>query len=773
MDLRGKPGVEEARDLDIVKAYNLFKKISTYPTLLSEMRETFLDVLEEEKITTRDRLREEARQRLQRDGIKATEGQINEYRESLIDLFFATYIERHDDYINLVRKRERAQNLVRVLGTRSSSSFDIYSALRDFCEIPKGGVFISRDEAEGIRVALINHFISSQLRFIGIAKNHLTIRDVDSILKRCLWDKRRFGKLGGKAAGMILAKLILLPTLSTHDPELDEGLTVPETWYLDSEIFSSYLERNGLYFTRTFKYKDRRDIERDFSSVEDQFQGASFSEETLQMFRGLLDQIGEHPIIVRSSSHLEDSFGLAFSGKYESIFLANQGVLDERLEAFVNGVKKVLASVYKTDPILYRRAHGLLDYNEQMAVIVQKVVGRRFGDFFFPFAAGVLFSYNSYRWSTRIVSEKGLARIVLGLGTRAVDRVGSDYPRMIALSHPKLRPEATTEQILKYSQKQVDVINLKENRFETIDFQTLVESIDLPDLLNAVSLVKDGTVTPPLHKMHDFKSEHLCITFERLIQNSPFLPLVRKILDRLEEAYGCPVDVEFAWDDEKLYLLQCRTLSTRKDMDNITVPENVPSEDLLFRVHSGISDTVVKNIEYVIYVDPKAYNAIERYEEKVKIVRVINNLNHILHDKMFALLGPGRWGSSDVNLGVQVKYGDINNAKILVEIAFAQNGMAPEVSYGTHFFQDLVESDIATLPIFPDTSEDSFYEQSLLKADNRLRDLLPEHGDLENIVHVAHIPTEREGKLLDVILDGRNQLGIGYFVGQSRSQVRG
>jgi hypothetical protein len=568
---------------------------------------------------------------------------------------------------------------------------------------------------------------------------------------------------------MILAKLVLLPTLVPHDPELDEMLTIPETWYLDSEIFSSYLERNGLHFTRTFKYKDREEIESEYASVEERFQSAHFSDETLDMFRGLLEKIGEDPIIVRSSSHLEDSVGLAFSGKYESVFLANQGSLGDRLEAFLVGVKRVLASLYMTDPILYRRAHGLLDFNEQMAVIVQKVVGRRFGDYFFPFAAGVLFSYNSHRWSPRIEADRGLARIVFGMGTRAVDRVGSDYPRMIPLSHPELRPEATTEQILKYSQKQVDVLNLRENRFETIDFLTLVESIDHPDLIDAVSIVKDGAVTPPLHRMHDFTSEILCLTFERLIRNPPFLPLVRKVLDRLEKAYGKPVDVEFAWDEGKLYLLQCRALSIRRDLENISIPEKVKTEDTLFRVHSGISDSVVKNIEYVIYVDPKAYNSLERYEDKVKIVRVVNNLNHILHDRRFALLGPGRWGSNDVNLGVPVKYGDINNARVLVEIAFAQNGMTPEVSYGTHFFQDLVESDIAILPIFPDTLADYFDEQILLRADNRLGELIPEHRAHESVVHVACIPDELGGKVLEIILDGRNQNGIGYFADSGRS----
>ncbi len=760
MDLKG--------DLDILKAYNLFRRISSYPTLLKGFRETFLDILEEKGITSRERILQEARQGLEGDDLEPTEGRIKEYREALIDLYFATYIERHDDYINLVRKRERAQNLVRVLHTRSSSSLDIYRALREFCEIPKGGVFISRDEAEGIRVSLINHFISSHLAFIGIAKNHLTIRDVDSILERTLWDKNRFGKLGGKAAGMILAKLVLLPTLAPHDPELDRLLTIPETWFLDSEIFTSYLERNGLYFTQTFKYKEREEIESEYSSVEERFQSAHFSDETLEMFRELLRQIGEHPIIVRSSSHLEDSVGLAFSGKYESVFLANQGSLDERLQAFLVGLKRVLASVYMTDPILYRRAHGLLDFNEQMAVIVQKVVGRRFGDYFFPFAAGVLFSYNSYRWSPRIESEKGLARIVFGLGTRAVDRVGSDYPRMIPLCHPELRPEATTEQILKYSQKQVDVINLKENRFETVDFMTLVESVDHPELIDAVSIIKDGAAMAPLHRMHDFKDEVLCLSFERLIRSPPFLPLVRKILDRLEKAYGKPVDVEFAWDEGKLYLLQCRTLSTRRDLDNITVPEKVQTQDTLFRVHSGISDSVVKNIEYVIYVDPKAYNSIERYEDKVKIVRVVNNLNHILHQKRFALLGPGRWGSNDVNLGVPVKYGDINNARVLIEIAIAHNGMTPEVSYGTHFFQDLVESDIAILPIFPDTSDDYFDEQTLLRADNRLGELIPEYRALESVVRVVCIPDEKEGKVLEVILDGRSQDGIGYFTDPGR-----
>ena len=117
--------------------------------------------------------------------------------------------------------------------------------------------------------------------------------------------------------------------------------------------------------------------------------------------------------------------------------------------------------------------HGLLDFDERMAMVVQKVVGRRFGDYFFPFVSGVLFSRNVYAWNPKIKKEEGLGRLVFGLGTRAVDRVGSDYPRMVPFSHPLLRPEVTASQIKKYSQKQVDVLNLKTGRMETVDFRTL------------------------------------------------------------------------------------------------------------------------------------------------------------------------------------------------------------------------------------------------------------------------------------------------------------
>ncbi|MDO9349765.1 MAG: PEP/pyruvate-binding domain-containing protein, partial [Deltaproteobacteria bacterium] len=239
---------------------------------------------------------------------------------------------------------------------------------------------------------------------------------------------------------------------------------------------------------------------------------------------------------------------------YLSVFLTNQGDIETRLRNFIIGLKQVFASTYGPDPILYRVDHGLLDYDERMAMVVQKVVGQRFGDYFFPFASGVMFSRNVYAWNPKIRKEEGLVRLVLGLGTRAVDRVGSDYPRMIPLSHPQLRPEVTAQQIMKYSQKQVDVLNLKKGIMETVDFRTLNSAIDHPELFYVVSIQKDEHLAPPMFKTQNLKGEELCLTFDNLLTKTAFVPLAKKILSRIETAYGRPVDIEFAWDHNKFYL---------------------------------------------------------------------------------------------------------------------------------------------------------------------------------------------------------------------------
>ena len=751
--------------MDNLHIYRLFRRMNQYPSLLGLMRSIFMDVLSQRGLVTRDQLYAQALEEMKKDNLPATETNRQEYIEALIDIQVAKNLSPGDieNYINLARKRDNAQTLSMLVNRDQASSEEIVRALREFCDIPKGEVYITREEAEGIRVALISRFISNQLPFISLSKNYITIRDTDGILQNTLLSRRRPGKLGGKAAGMILAHKILLPTLEQKDPDLEGLVRIPDTWYLNSGVFSEFLDRNNLYLFHTYKYKDRENIEKGFLRIEEQFKFATFSPEVLEDFRRILGEIGEHPIIIRSSSMLEDNFGLAFSGKYLSVFLTNQGDLETRLSNFIVGLKKVFASTFGPDPILYRRDHGLLDYDERMAMVVQKVVGRRFGDYFFPFAAGVMFSRNVYAWNPKIQKEAGLVRLVFGLGTRAVDRVGSDYPRMVPLSHPQLRPEVTADQIRKYSQKLVDVLNLKTGVQETIDFRTLSASIDHPDLFFAVSIQDHDHLAAPLFKTQDLDRGERCLTFDNLLAKTPFASLARKILSRVEAAYGRPVDIEFAWDQDTFYLLQCRSLSLRKEHQRVVVPDDMPRDRVLFTTQSGLSNCLVSDLEYIVYVNPRTYDNLPTYEAKMKIASVVNLFNKQFEGRRYALMGPGRWGSNDINLGVRVTYSNINKTKLLVEIAFAKAEGTPEVSYGTHFFQDLVEADITVASLFPDDPAAFFNEEFLVGSENLLAAIAPEFKECEEVVRVINVPAVRDGDFLHVYMDASSRKGLAFF----------
>jgi hypothetical protein len=748
----------------IFKIHLLVRKKAQFPELAALINGVFTETLEQRGIITREKIREAAAEHLRTEGIEAAGESLAQYVEALTDAYIANFLtpSEIDNYVNLARKREKAQALSKVANRDQATYTEINKALRELCDIPQGEVYLSREEAIGIRVALLSRFFSSQLPFVTLAKNHIVYRDIDKILQRTLWSRRRPGRLGGKAAGMDLARAILLPTLSEKDPELVEYVRTPETWYLNSGVFSEFLDRNNLYLFHTFKYKDREAIEQESRQVEERFKEATFAPEVVEDFRKILMEIGEHPIIIRSSSMLEDSFGLAFAGKYLSVFLTNQGELEDRLNRFIEGMKRVFASTFAPDPILYRLDHGLLDFDERMAMVVQKVVGRRFGEYFFPFAAGVLFSRNVYGWSPRIRKEEGLARLVFGLGTRAVDRVGSDYPRMVPLSHPLLRPEVSASQIGKYSQRYVDVLNLKSGCVETVDFATLKARVDHPDLHFAVSLDQDGIITAP-HFRGQLSGGKSYLTFENLLRKTNFVPLVKKILSRVESAYGRPVDIEFAWDDGLLYILQCRSLSTRSEPEHVTLPADIARSATLFTTHAGLVNGIVEDLDHIVYVDPKAYDALSTFEEKLQIARAVNALNRQLANRRYALMGPGRWGSNDINLGVKVTYADISKARLLVEVAFAKVGCTPEVSYGTHFFQDLVEADIVVVAVFPESSGTIFNEKFLLESENLFSALVPEMRGCEKVVRVIHIPYVCGGRLLHVYLNSAEQKGIGFF----------
>ncbi|MGM0644236.1 MAG: PEP/pyruvate-binding domain-containing protein [Thermodesulfobacteriota bacterium] len=752
---------------ELVRTYHLYQRVMNHPDMVYLIREIFLSKLEKDGITDADFLQEQAVKIIEGfGGDFRNQSLVREYTDILIDIWFSSSYsdEIIANNINLARKKKHFNKLSMILNKEGITYGKIKQELDNFCCIPEGDLYISPNEAEGVRVRLINHFISNQLPFIGIAKKYITIRDVGDLSDRIIRTRRRPGRIGGKAAGMILAHRILIPRLEKGDPELEKYIRIPDSWYINTGIFSDFIEANGLFHFHAQKYKTREDIEKEYEHIAELFKNASFPEDVVETFRNVLEEIGEHPLILRSSSLLEDNFGLAFSGKYDSVFLANQGDIETRLKNFIWGLKQVHMSTYGPGPILYRKNNNLLDFDEKMSVIVQKVVGRKFGKYFFPFSAGVGFSFSSYSWSTRIKKEEGVMRLVMGLGTRAVNRTGRDYPRMVHLSNPKLRPETTAAEIIKYSQKIVDVLNLETGELESINFRELIEETGHPDTFYALSENRAGHLSAPMFKQNRINPADSCITFDNALDKTMLPQLMKKVLNKLEEAYGRPVDVEFAFDENTLYIVQCRTLTIAEDKE-ITMPEDVSEDKIVFQNNKIISGGAVEYLDYLVYVDPKAYAGLSSHESKLEIAKVVSRINKQMENRRYALFGPGRWGSNDINLGVKAGYEDINNALVLGEVAFKGDGSTPEVSYGTHFFNDLVESGIVHVAIFPDDEDCFFNEDFFLNPDfNRLDSFSPEDAQWSSVVHVIHIPECCDGHKLNVFQDSRSQKGAGFLI---------
>ena len=615
-----------------------------------------------------------------------------------------------------------------------------------------------------LKESLSRMMIGNHKKLIQLADRYFTLDDLLQVRDRLIGS----GRIGGKAAGMLLARGVLLADEGPID--FSQVLEEHDSFYIGSDVFFTFLVNNDLFQLRLELSKTGNLSRDEFAKVEQRFLEGKFSEETMEQFRGMIDYYGQAPIIVRSSSLLEDGFTDAFAGKYRSEFCANQGSPEERLTAFLRAIKLVYASALNPDALAYRHRRGLGEGDEQMAILVQRVSGMPYKQYFFPSLAGVAFSRNLFAWTDRINPKKGMIRLVFGLGTRAVNRVSGDYPRMIAVSHPKIRPEIGME-VAKYSQRMVDLLDLKERTFEARPFAEVVKGDRYPALNLLTSEIADGYLRDWFGTSSVGSERNLVLTFNNLINQTALVSIIGEILSKLEEAWGQPVDIEFtAYVDSennvRVNLLQCRSLRVPTLAGTgVSLPENLPREQVLFRSNRAINAGLVSDIRYIIYVDPRKYTEVATMDIKRSLGQVVGKLNSQLRHKegKVMAMGPGRWGSSNIELGVNVGYADIDGIAVLVEVAREQAGYVPELSYGTHFFQDLVESDILYLPVYPDDEATDFNSEFFAQSPNILKDLLPELNSFEEGIHVIDVPAATSGASVRVIADPQTRNAVCFL----------
>jgi hypothetical protein len=280
------------------------------------------------------------------------------------------------------------------------------------------------------------------------------------------------------------------------------------------------------------------------------------------------------------------------------------------------------------------------------------------------------------------------------------------------------------------------------------------------------------TIRTPLSMGLNLDPTKLVLTFDSLLQRSEFVPLMKKVLSRLTEQYKLPVDIEFTASlslgengrpNVEFHLLQCRPQNRWKsDSPTQAIPKDLPEEDKIFLGNRMIPQGYVSKVEYIVYVDPNGYQQLERSSDLYEVARYIGQLNKMLEGRNFILAGPGRWGSSDPQQGVPVTYADIFNSRALVELASKKGGYSSEPSYGTHFFQDLVESQIYPLAISAEVSEDYLNMDFIEGSVNQAEKFIPTLSQASRCIKVIHVPTERPGCHLEIIMDG--QQGLGYIL---------
>ncbi|HWI54535.1 MAG TPA: PEP/pyruvate-binding domain-containing protein, partial [Desulfobacteria bacterium] len=330
--------------------------------------------------------------------------------------------------------------------------------------------------------------------------------------------------------------------------------------------------------------------------------------------------------------------------------------------------------------------------------------------------------------------------------------VEGDYVRIIALDNPMAKPYAGLDDFKGFSQRKVDLLNLRDNKLQTLALQDLVdEKIELR--LNNIA-ERDYKSEQILEKLKGQKQTSWILTFDKLASETSFPGTMQKLLKALEKIYKSPVDVEFTvnFTDDKNYrinLLQCRPLQVHGLGARVEFPHDTEPLKVLFKGQGGfMGGNIQKTIERIVYVEPQAYSELNE-SCKYRVARAIGKLNRLIvrNNMSVMLLGPGRWGTTTASLGVPVNFAEISNMSILGEVAYPKAGFVPEVSYGTHFFNDLVENEIFYVALFPERHGVVFQNDLLKKLPDYFPEVLPAELPLRDVIRVYDIGTASDKKL--------------------------
>ncbi len=545
------------------------------------------------------------------------------------------------------------------------------------------------------------------------------------------------GMIGGKACGMLLARAIIRNT----EPDISEILEPHDSFHVGSDLYYTYIVDNDLWDTRIRQRTEEGyfELAQEFA---DKIMNGIFSEAMREQFVRIIEYYGQDPYIIRSSSILEDGFGNAFAGKYESVFCVNRGTPEERLAEFEHAIKVVYASSMSLSALDYRKRRGLDKRDEQMALLIQRVSGSYYGSNYMPCAAGVGYSYSPYRIMKDSDPAAGMLRLVMGLGTSAVDRTEGSYPRIVNLDMPEKTSYSSSADKHKFSQGKAEVIDMTEKALKRLSLDEIQS--DLPGYLDRILLEHDFDTERRLRETGRDRNVKF-ISCKGLVANAVLMEQMKRMLHCIQEEYAYPVDIEFTINisengEYTIDLLQCRPLQVQKGKSGTVIPPDVPAETILLESRGASMGMCKANeLDIIVYVDPvKYYNM--PYKEKDLVAKLIGKINWRYRDmgKHMMLIVPGRVGTTSPELGVPTTFSDISAYEIICEVEESKAGYNPELSYGSHIFQDLVEAEILYTAVFNNEKTIRFAPEKLASSKNLISEF--EQGQaLSGIVNVYDV----------------------------------
>lgn len=384
---------------------------------------------------------------------------------------------------------------------------------------------------EELKVVLIKRLISDHLKYIGLAKQYFSVKDLQWIYERMVGT----GKIGGKAAGMLLAWKILEKQHGDFGPDIGDQVYVPETFFVGSEIIYEFLAANQLEDSNNQKYLPEAEQVKQFSALIARYLKGNLPEYILKQLREVMRRIDNRPFIVRSSSLLEDNLSYRFYDVYESVICPNQGSEAENFSALLDAIRRIYASSFNPRAIKLRKQHGLLDYDERMGLMIQILGGEQYGRYFFPAIMG------SGRSSTQNYGghSEGTLQLTLGFDERFETRQDKQLTYTIQLHNPHFREAKTVLAPGRSPQSFLTVLDLEANSLKELPLYDVLTP-QYKNLSFVASSVRDGTFC----SIEEKPEGPFALTFYGLTKDSRFIKLMRTIIARLETAYKMPIHME-------------------------------------------------------------------------------------------------------------------------------------------------------------------------------------------------------------------------------------